>query len=93
MSKIEIGTIVTLILAIIGGALWIGDLNGRVKSIEGGGAIIKIQKATDESLKKIGSENEKTISLFESIDNKSSLIPVGTIIAFLAKFYPKPKII
>ena len=79
MSKIEIGTIVTLVLAIIGGALWLGDLNGRLKAVEGGGAISNIQRITEDSIEKIKSERDKS-SFSENISSVSA--PIGTIIGF-----------
>ena len=33
-KKLEWGALVTLTIAIIGGAFWIGDINGRLKSLE-----------------------------------------------------------
>lgn len=34
MTKIEIGTVIAVIVAIVGGAVWIGQLSGRMESIE-----------------------------------------------------------
>ena len=72
MNKIEIGLLVTLILAIISGATFIGKLDGRLEALENDkdyssiskekkDAVASIKTTKDESIKEIDSSKDKTI--------------------------------
>lgn len=82
MSKIEIGVIVSVVLAMISGALYIGKIDGRLSAIEldkdlksiqeaKASAISEISEGRDESTKII---EESTQELFASLDELKTKI-------------------
>ena len=69
MSKVELGIVVTLVLAAIGGALFIGELSGRVRALEGDkdySSVVAAKRAAIQEIKtlrdasKIGASNNCT---------------------------------
>lgn len=74
MTKIEIGAIVTVILAIIAGALWLGNLEGKLESLNRDLIAAEKQKAIEE-ISKLTKEIKSRHSA------KSDNLPVGTILA------------
>ena len=81
ISRLELGVIATIILAIIGGALWLGELHGRLKALESTGLI---EKAKDDAIKSIRLEATR-VAQHLAID---SAIPVGAVVALTGPLDP-----
>jgi hypothetical protein len=87
MNKFEIGTIITVILAIIGGAVSFGRLDGRINALEKDknysslkseieNGILKIQSTAQSGQNLIQSENARSVEQIKEY----GVVPVGTII-------------
>lgn len=62
MNRIGIGTIITVAIAIIGGAVYLGQLQGQINGLDPDA----IRKAKEKALKEIGDEKQKAIENLES---------------------------
>ena len=62
MIRIETGTFVAVIIAIIGGAVYIGHLQGQINTLNPN----SIQKAKEEALIEIRKQKEKSIAELEA---------------------------
>ena len=73
MTKIETGTIVALIIAIIGGTLYIGTLKGRVDILEG--KENRIEEASEKALEEITeAEKEALAAIQETLGQKPKTV-------------------
>lgn len=75
MKRFDVGVAVTLIIAIIGGALYIGRLEGRVSSLEQDKDYSSIQKSRDDAVVTISKKTDSSVKLLdEKIDKVNSIL-------------------
>ena len=85
MSKIEMGVVVTVILAIIAGALFLGRLDGRITALENDkdfssiteqklGVIVEVNTAGKNSLKALKEAEKKGLDNFASFDTRLKIL-------------------
>jgi len=79
MSKLQIGTFITLAITIVGAAVGIGRLDGRLQALEATGAHERIRHVTDEAIQQIQNTVDKV---------ELTAIPVGTVIAYAGALTP-----
>ena len=66
MNKIEIGTIITVAIAIIGGAVYLGKLQGELTGLKDAVKPGAIREATEKSLEEISLKEGEVIKNIES---------------------------
>jgi len=96
MTKTEIGTIITVLITFVGGALWIGQLDGRVKAIENIGLLSDFKKNGVDAINEIKKEKDNAIIEIkknaniekQKFDLANKSIPIGTIVAIYSDIIP-----
>ena len=87
MNKFEIGTIITVILAIIGGAVSFGRLDGRINALERDKNYSSLKSEIENGISSIKNTTKISIDSIQSEYTKSveqikeyGIVPVGTVI-------------
>ena len=85
MTKLEIGTAVGLIAAIIGGAVWVGELSGKVDEI-GKTGVPEVRQAIsvakDEALQEIRQESSRISDILKASSSPGEPIEPGGAMSF-----------
>ncbi|WP_372995947.1 hypothetical protein [Marinobacter sp.] len=77
-SKVEFGAIVTIILALIGGALWLGNMQGTLNTLKSD----SIESEREKALKMIRAELSDASRDLNSI---TAALPVGSVVPSMLK--------
>ena len=94
LSGIELGVIVTLLLAIAGGIYKFAEMNGRLNQIASGETVKQIEGAGKKAIGDLEAKRTQLISEIdssESMANLSRLVPVGTVVAYAGDLESLPE--
>ncbi|BFM13302.1 hypothetical protein R50072_34550 [Simiduia litorea] len=74
MNKVEIGVVVTVVLAIVAGALFIGQIDGRLKAVENDRDFASIIEQKEEILSDIIKVKQSVVSEFSETSDRISAL-------------------